>query len=270
MSIVAISYTIGSLGDETGREIARVMSYAFANREIITAAADRFGETVIDLERATERKPRLWEHVADTRRRYVTHLSTIILEMAARDNVVLAGRGAPFVLRGVRHAVLVRMTASEQVRAKRLELARELSYLDALQVVRDSDHDLSARARFLHQVNWDDPLLYDLILNTDRLEAAEASRTIIDLLKSEKHRATPESRAYVEDLSVAAAADAALLAHPALRRHPLSVTCSKGRVVISGTVDRKEDQQSVKDAVRNAVGAHEVINEVVVRPYTVT
>lgn len=49
MSIVAISETLGSLGDEIGRELARSLSYQFANREIILKAAEQFGEGELEL-----------------------------------------------------------------------------------------------------------------------------------------------------------------------------------------------------------------------------
>ena len=66
MSIVAISPTIGSLGDEIGREVARARGYEFADREIIEKASARFGEGVMELAHATEEKPTLWERFVDT------------------------------------------------------------------------------------------------------------------------------------------------------------------------------------------------------------
>ena len=66
MSIVAISPTTGSLGDEIGREVARALGYEFADREIIEKAAARFGEGVMELAHATEEKPTLWERFIDT------------------------------------------------------------------------------------------------------------------------------------------------------------------------------------------------------------
>src|SRR5688500_4019825 len=98
MSIVAISPTLGRLGDEFGREVARARGYEFADREIIEKASARFGEGVMELAHATEEKPTLWERFVDTSRRYMTYVEAIVLEMAARDNVVLAGRGAAFLL----------------------------------------------------------------------------------------------------------------------------------------------------------------------------
>jgi hypothetical protein len=92
----AISQTLGSFGDEIGRMLAQNLSYEFAGREIILQAAERFGEGVAGLYHLTEERPRLWQRVAQTQRHYRVYVETIIWAMAARDNVVLVGRGSVF------------------------------------------------------------------------------------------------------------------------------------------------------------------------------
>jgi len=44
MSILAISETAGSLGKEIGHTVAASLGHEFADREIISKAAERFGE----------------------------------------------------------------------------------------------------------------------------------------------------------------------------------------------------------------------------------
>src|SRR4029434_4701424 len=52
MSIVAISETAGSLGNEIGRRLAERLNYRFADREIIAKTAERFGENDSGVRRA--------------------------------------------------------------------------------------------------------------------------------------------------------------------------------------------------------------------------
>jgi cytidylate kinase len=220
MSIVAISQTLGSLGDEIGRELARTLSWEFADREIIAQAAQRFGEGLMELEHVTEEKPSLWDRFTDTRRRYLTYVEAIVFEMAARDNVILSGRGATIFLRRVRHALRVRITAAERVRAYRVEHQHELTSEAALHRVKQNDRERASNVKFLYHVDWDDPLLYDLVLNTERMDVKEGARVLRNALENERVRPTPESRAEVKDLSLAAQAKAALLAS---RRTPVGV-----------------------------------------------
>jgi len=168
MSIVAISETAGSLGREIGRTVAATLGHEFADREIISKAAERFGEGVLELTHATEEKPTLWERFTETQRRYMAYVEAIVLEMAARDNVILVGRASTIILGKIPHALRVRISAPERARAQQVHQQLGLTAEAALDYVRRSDHERAARVRFLYHVDWDDPLSYDLVLNTER------------------------------------------------------------------------------------------------------
>jgi len=88
MGVVAISQTIGSLGDDIGQKLAESLGYKFADREVITEAAERFGEESLDLIRVTEEKPSLLERFMTSERHFVLAIEGILLEKAARDAVV--------------------------------------------------------------------------------------------------------------------------------------------------------------------------------------
>src|SRR5207247_9731329 len=98
MSILAISDTAGSLGREIGRTVAAALGHEFADREIISKAAERFGEGVLELTHATEEKPTLWERFTETQGRYMAYVAALLLEMAARYNLVLLGRESTIIL----------------------------------------------------------------------------------------------------------------------------------------------------------------------------
>ena len=193
MSIVVVSQTLGSLGDEIGRELARTLSYQFADREILLEAAERFREGVPVLQHATEEKPTLWERFAGTRDPYRAYVEAIVWEIAARGSVVIVGRGAAFSLASVRHALRVRITAPEDLRTKRVENQQGLTPEAAPGVVRQSDRDRAARIKFLYDVDWDSPLLYDLVFNTEHVTMSDVVRILQEALRSERYQPTTDS-----------------------------------------------------------------------------
>jgi hypothetical protein len=65
MSVVAFSETAGSLGAEVARETAATLGYDFADREIITKAAERFHEDESRLAHFTEERPTLRERLSE-------------------------------------------------------------------------------------------------------------------------------------------------------------------------------------------------------------
>jgi cytidylate kinase len=269
MSIVAISQTMGSLGDEIGREVAQTLSYEFADREIISKAAERFGEGVMDLAHATEEKPTLWDRLSDTQRHYTTYVEAIILEMAARDNVVLAGRSATIILAKVRHALRVRITAPASVRARRAEQQLGLVPEAADDLIHQNDRELGARVKFLYHVDWDDALLYDLVINTEGLSAADGARLVREALQSERFKATPASLKELKDLSLTTQARAALLANPVTRTLQLYPTSVDAHLSVSGIVKQEVQRATAEEILKGIPGVRGLTSEIVVVPRSV-
>ncbi|MBI4636053.1 MAG: cytidylate kinase family protein [Candidatus Rokubacteria bacterium] len=264
---MAISQTLGSLGDAIGREVGRTLSWEFADREIIAKAAERFAEGVMELAHVTEERPTLWERITDTKRRYVTYVEAIILEMAAHDNVILSGRATTILLSPVRHVLRVRITAPWEARARRVEQEQGLTHEAAIDLVRQTDRERAARVRFLYHVDWDDPLLYDLVLNTERLSVPRATRLIVETLEEDRFQSTPGAQLEVTDLSLVAQVKAAFLANPLTRSLRLSATCRDGQISVGGMVDEDEQEKAVLEIAGKVPGVRGVTGElVVVRP----
>jgi cytidylate kinase len=207
MSIVAISPTLGSQAEEIGRHLAQALGYEFADREILLTAAEQFGADPGALSAVTKRAPTLWDRFTDTKRQYRAAVESVLWEVAARDRVVLVGRGATWVLREVGHTLRVRITAPRHVRARRVEMAGGL-LPDAMNLVAHSDWERATWMRFLHNTDWDDPCGYDLVLNTERVDVADASQAIRVMLDQARFQPTVASLAIVRDRCVSARVEA--------------------------------------------------------------
>jgi cytidylate kinase len=263
MSIVTISSALGSAGEAVGRALAEELTYTFADREIILKAAERLGQGVAALERLLESRPTLRERLTETRRDYLAAVEAVIWEFAARDNVVLVGRGSTFVLQRIRHALRVRVAAPLHVRARRLEGERGL-VPNAEEVVARADRDWAARIRHLYDVALDDPLQYDLVVNTARLDVPAAVSTIRASLAVERFHATPASLAEVRDRCLTTRVHAALLCHPRTRELGLFFSCQDGQVSLSGRVARDDQRRVAEEVVTTLPGVSRVKSEIVV------
>ena len=100
----------------------------------------------------------LWHHTAATIRR-----------LAELGQVVLIGRGATVITREMSHVFNVRLIAPLETRVQHIMVRNQLDESAALKWVQQSD---GGRARYLKahfHTNIDDPLQYDLIINTGRI-----------------------------------------------------------------------------------------------------
>jgi cytidylate kinase len=266
MSIVAISETAGSLGNEVGRRLAERLGYRFADREIIAKASERFGENVTDLRHAAEEKPTLWERLTDTQQRYKLFVEAIILEMAGGDNVVLAGLASAIVLRPVSHALRVRANAPERIRAARVEQQQGLTREASLDYVRQADHERAARVKFLYNVSVDDPFLYDIVVNTERLTADEGARLLQEAVQQPRFQTSADSQRQIIDLGIVAGAKAAFRASPMIDPREVFVSANGGYVSLSGAVDGEEGRQLVQEMVEKIPGVTGILNEIIASP----
>lgn len=263
MSIVAITECLGSLGEQIGQEVAYVLGFDYGNREILTKAAEHFEVGVTDLQHVTDGRPAFRERFGEQRRRYATFVEAVVLEMAARDNVVLVGRGAAMYLQGIRHALRVRITAPAELRGERVCRQQQLTPPAALAVVRRSDRERAARVRFVHGVDWSDPLLFDLVLNTAALRITEGVSLIREALKSEQRQPTAASIAEVENRRLVALAHAALMRHPETRHVRLSISCRNGHLVVRGAVSDEALRRLVQRIVAGVPGVRGMQSELV-------
>jgi cytidylate kinase len=264
MSIVAMSETVGSGGTEIGRALAAALGWEFADREIISKAAESFGEGIEALKHATEEKPTLWDRFRQSQQRYAAYVEAIVLEKAARDNVVLVGRASTIILRDVRHALRVRVTASEAARAQRIERQLGLTWEASLEHVRHADHDLAARVRYLYHLDWEAPLLYDVVLNTERVSVVRAVGVLREMLADERLVPTDDARAALRERSLGSFARAALLADPGTRPFSIGVSVTGDQVELTGHVPTEVTRQAAEGAVARIPGVGGVRNRIFV------
>ena len=127
-----------------------------------------------------------------------------------------------------------------------------------------SDRERAARVKFLYQIDVDDPLLYDLVLNTERLTVGTGAALIRETLRDERFQSIETGRKEVVDLSLAALARAALIAHPQVGARSLVVTCKDAHVSLRGGVRADEERTLAADVVGRIPGVVGVLNEIVV------
>ena len=258
MSIVAVSENMGSLGIEIGHSVATALGYEFAERDIISKAADRFGEDAGRLSHAVEERPTLVDRLSTAQRRFAQYVEATVQEMAAHDDIVLVGLASTIILTRAPHTLRARVTASEGRRAERVAQAQGLDPADALDGVRQSDRERAGRVWFLYHVDLENPLLYDLVINTDRLEAEEGAGLVQHALQHPRFQSTEASRLTMSDLSLATQARAMLMADPVTSNRSIRVECTDGVVRLGGRVE----EWSVRRAAEHALGKVQGIREI--------
>src|SRR5262249_5478459 len=91
------------------------------------------------------------------------------------------------------------------------------------------------RMRYLYDVDWSDPALYDVVINTEKLSVEAGVEMIAGLLRRPELAGTDVSRRAVRDRALASRVRTALATHPETRKYRINVDADLGIVQLEGT-----------------------------------
>jgi len=180
MTVITVSRQLGSLGCDIADAVVQRLGYRKVWRGLINQAARRSRTPEMALEMLDELGLLGIEPPLSAEKEYLAAIRDLIEELAKDDNVLIVGRGGQAVLRGWPNTLHVRIIAPLDIRVKRLVERHGISAKAALAQIRTSDRRRKRFVEHAYHVNWGDPILYDLVLNTAALEvprAAELSST---------------------------------------------------------------------------------------------
>lgn len=106
-------------------------------------------------------------------------IRTAVEETAKEGRVVIVAHGASVALAGRDDVLRVLVTASPEVRARRLAAETGLSAGDAAKEIDFSDKARADYFKSFYGILEEAPTLYDLVVSTDRLTAADAAGLVL-------------------------------------------------------------------------------------------
>lgn len=109
---------------------------------------------------------------------------------------VIVGRGGGFLLRGHPGAISARLMAPKDIRVLRVQEAKGLDLAGATRWVMRRDAERAGLIRRYFAADIDDPLHYDLVINTALLPVADAAAAIERLVEAAALRLEREPAAF--------------------------------------------------------------------------
>lgn len=197
---------------------------------------------------------------------HLAFVRAALCEHATADNLVYHGLAGHLLLPGIAHVIRVRVIAEPDYRVKAAREQREPGPAEALAYIEKVDKERRQWVRFLFGVEWDDPLLYDLVLNLSRMSLGTACETVARLTEHADFRATPESRRAMENLALASRVRARLAIDSGTRDTELVVVADGGIVTITGRTQTPAVDKAIEMVARSVDGVTEVRSKVVFIP----
>jgi cytidylate kinase len=196
---ITISRQFAAGGSQVAKRVADEIEWTVVDDAFIEELAERTGYTPEEVAGLEERVPTFIERFAQSsasslpenlvaspnwiEQPDVTRLAKVsrhvVEEIGRRDRVVLVGRAAAAVLAGERNAIHVRLVASLAYRVRQAIDRLGIPEKEAQARVEESDRNRSRYHRELFDRDWNDPVNYHFVLNTEAIQPEGAAQIIV-------------------------------------------------------------------------------------------
>ena len=253
MSIITTSRGTRSGGVALAELLSERLGYRVITREEIVASAEaEFGIDAGVLQQTMARRPTLLQRLRREHGRYLLFIRCALLRAVKEDNIIYQGNAGQVLLDGIGHVLRVRIEASLEQRAMTVAAQLQVGREEAIEHIREVDEVREWWIRFLYDRDWRDGTLYDLMVNLSSLGLETACDVICHVLDHDVFKATPASRAKLEDLSLEAEVLAKMAMDPQLRNQELVAHATDGVVVLRGRV-RSQAHEDRAEAILGEV-----------------
>ena len=209
MPVITISRQYGSGGNEVARLLCDRLGYRYFDKELMAQLGAQMGlapDQIADLPEDTQHHVRsLVErffgtaptHFGELRgwsvagraevhermeRMSLQTIQSLIRAAHEQDKVVVVGRAGQVVLRDMPDVLHERVVAAIEQRIQRVQQSEGVTTDAARELVHRRDDDAADYVKSFDDVDWADPLLYDLVINTSRMTEQVAAELIIEAL----------------------------------------------------------------------------------------
>lgn len=201
MAVIAMTREMATLGRDVAAGLAQQLGLTLVHHELVERdIAERAGMPESEVHRFLEGESSLLQRWKIDRKRLSRYTAREILELAVKGNVLIRGWGATYLLRAVPHVISVRICAPMEFRERILmeRLGTNDRNLARSEITRnDAAHNYTMQRMFA--VNWKDPALYTIALNTALVPVRHCVEQLVAMTQSPAFQETAESRDMLVD-----------------------------------------------------------------------
>ncbi|MEO8385734.1 MAG: cytidylate kinase family protein [Betaproteobacteria bacterium] len=262
MPVISMTQEMATLGKDVALGVCEALGLEQVRHEVGDVVAGRMQVKKSLIRRLREGKASAIERWVADEKTISIFTAEEVFDLAVKGNVLIRGWGATLWLRSVSHIPGIHVCAPMPLRVKRLMARLETDDENlARKEIRVDDAARAARMAEHFDVDWGDPALYDLTLNTERIPVANCVDMVLTLVRSAAFAETQESRQHLLDLALAAHVRAALRAGEDTSHVDIAIVANKGAVTLSGIVSNPREHDRCVEVASVIEGVSTIDNQ---------
>ncbi len=268
MPLITISRNIACGGEAIAKRVAEKLSLELYDDQRLQEEAIRMGIRSEDLKSLDEKAPGLFDRILNKKPElYFEFMESVVYQVAKQDRGVILGHGSQMLLRDFGCALHVLVHSDASARVRKLMEAQRISQNVAENLIRKKDSEQKGFFQFAFHMDWNDPSLYDLIINTGKLGEDFAVRLIAETAKSDEVAACSLTALSAMDRLSGEKKIQAILLKNDISLSMLHIEVSEdGGAYVGGVVSTKEEKDRIAKVINDIPGISEIRTEVSVMP----
>jgi cytidylate kinase len=254
MCVITISGGWFRGGERFAEGLARRLGFQLITRESVIQSATLAGAPEKELREALESPPTLFDRLITHKRYiYLTQIQAALAEAVREGNAVYSGYAGHLLLADAGPLLRIRIIASEDLRLRTIQEDMKLTREEAVAHIHRVDVQRKKWTRYLYGVDWEDPKLYDMVLNLGHvMQVSDACDMVVGLARDHRcFEMTSERRAELRDFALACRVRAVLaIEAPHTNLKVSEITSHRGNVKIESTLDDTEQITEIERIVR--------------------
>lgn len=213
------------------QDVINQSSYSLlSDTDLVTQASQLSGIPEKKIARAFTGKPSVFNKFTHEKERATAYLKLAVAQAIPQSNCLIDGFSGMLIPASVTHVLRICLIADKQHRIHQAMAEKGISEREAEILVKKDDEAAIAWCDSLYKIQdpWD-PSLYDIVVPTDKMDAAQAASLIMENLKSEVIQPTKVSQKAAQDFILAARIEVAL----AKEGHVVAVSVRDGFVTLT-------------------------------------
>ncbi|MFH1761717.1 MAG: cytidylate kinase family protein, partial [bacterium] len=192
-------------------------------------------------------------------RQYLILVKAALLNQAVKKNIVYHGHTIQALLKDHYWTLKVKLIAGMEYRIEQAMIKQNLTRDEAIQYIFEIDKTRKKWIKFLHGTDWDDPTLFDLVLNIQVMDPDAASEAVIALARRDPFCQNEISDKIIRQMHLVSKAEVALLEHDETKTLNVDMDCrEQGIIELKGTLEEQKLGNIIKEIVRTVEGIKEI------------
>ncbi len=260
MQIICVSRGSYGYGNELAEKLAAKLGYDCIARERLTDSATDQGIPVGKIESAILKRHPITEALATQVELMKAFISEQICERAMEKSVVYHGRTGHLVLPGIRHVLRIRAIANNEERINMtLRRMPSLTREKARKYNDQVDEDRRRWVRALYNVDWEDPSLYDITINSLNITVDNSASALVAVAQLPDFKETPASLQAVRDTLLASRCRLAVGRDERTRDVSVTVKADHGNVAVTYLPRQSKQAAAIPEVLERIDGIQSIV-----------